>query len=174
MSRKRSLSPRAPGGELAADVELAVLDGGAAIPDHAHAHRFGAPRGVGIAEPQLEPHRAHAARERIVHDIVKELPATKDVDEIDLFGCGDVHEPVVRGLALDERPAELRIDRDDPVPMAAEVRGYRIARTVGLGGVADDGDDPGRPEERAREVGLIHFRTSGASRTVLSTARGAG
>src|SRR5688500_5766739 len=104
-----------------------MLDGGAAIPDDAQSRGLSALCRRDIAEVELEPDGRDLRGDRVVDDRVEEVTASEDVGEIDP-SCGrNVDEAVVRLLAVDDGAAQLRIHRNDPEALAAEVTGHRVA-----------------------------------------------
>src|SRR5438105_5634753 len=102
-----------------------MLDRGAPIPDDPHARRLSAAGRIHVLQTELEPDRAHARRDRVVHDGVEELAAAEDIDDVHADLCRDVDESVIRALAFDRRAAQERVDRNDPVTLRAEITRYR-------------------------------------------------
>src|SRR5438132_5774002 len=171
--RRRSASPRAAGGDLAG-AHPPVLDRGAPIPDDADPGRFGASRRSDVAEVELEPDGGDLRGDRVIDDRVEEVAATEDVGEVDVRRRRNVRQVVVCLLAVDDGPAQLRIHRDDPEALAAQVARHGVARPCGIGGVADDGDGPLAREEVMDEGGVVHYLTLSSRAEVLNGASSAG
>ncbi len=96
-----------------------MLDRRAAIPDDTQPQRLGAPRCGLVPEVELEPHRGYPRREGVVDDRIQEFAPAKDVGEIDARVAWDISKPVVRLLAVDDRPFQPRIHRDHAETLTA-------------------------------------------------------
>ena len=86
----------------------------------------------------------------------------------------DVGQVVIRLLAVDDGPAQLRIHRNDPEALTAQVARDRVARSCGIGGIADDGDSALAREDVVNEGGVVHYLTLSSRTEVLNGASSAG
>lgn len=134
-----------------------MLDGRAAIPDDAQPSGFRALCRADVTEIELEPDGWGVRGDRIVDDRIEELTASEDVDKIDARVSRDVYEVVVRLLAVDDRATQSWIHWNDPKALAPQVARHGVARSCGIGGVADDSYGALAREETLDEGGVVQL-----------------
>src|SRR5579862_5119469 len=126
------------------------LYGRAAVHDDPETGALGAPRGGPVDDPELQPNRLGADRDRLVDGAPGKRAAAKDIDHVDRLG--DIGERSVATLAEDHRAGGKRVDRDRPVALVLQIAHDAVARPVGPRAGADDRDGPGFGQDRAQII----------------------